>query len=295
MDGVLNINKPPGPTSFGVVAMVRRLSRERHVGHAGTLDPSAGGVLPVCLGHATRLVQFLMESTKVYRAQIELGTATDTYDASGSITSTADASYITRGNLDSVLDRFRGEIKQTPPMFSAVKHHGQPLYKLARAGIQIESKARTAQILRLEVIEFQPPVFTLEVECGKGTYVRSLAHDIGQELGCGAFLKELVRLRCGVFDIKDAVFLADLEYAFKRGAWQNLVHPPETLLNSWNAVTLDKEAEDRMLHGRLLELPAAQAPDGSYCRAYGPGGRFLGLLRLDAESGWWHPEKVFKP
>ncbi len=219
MDGILNIDKPPGRTSYSVVAMVKRLSGERRVGHAGTLDPAASGVLPVCLGQATRVVEFLMATTKVYRADVELGVATDTYDATGQVTFRADASGIAIARLEDALEPFRGAIRQTPPMFSALKHRGQPLYQLARAGVSVERRSRAVTIHRLELISWQPPVAVLEIECGKGTYIRSLAHDLGQSLGYGAHLKNLVRTRCGIFDIRDAVSLPKLEEALQRGYW----------------------------------------------------------------------------
>ena len=199
MHGLLNINKPAGMTSFGVVDRVKHLSGERRVGHAGTLDPLATGVLPVCLGQATRVIEFLFDSTKTYRAQIELGITTDTYDSSGKVISIKDASGISREMVGSTLDRFRGPILQTPPMYSAIKHHGQPLYKLARSGIEVERKSRPAQIYGLEITDWQPPVVSLDIICGKGTYVRCLAHDLGEALGCGASMKSLVRLKVGPF------------------------------------------------------------------------------------------------
>jgi len=188
VDGILNINKPAGMTSFRVVALVRRLSGERRVGHAGTLDPAATGVLPVCLGRATRVVKFLMDTTKTYRAEIELGIATDTGDASGQIVQKGDPFSISREALESALVSFCGSIRQTPPMYSAVKYQGKPLYRLARAGITVERKSRPARIYNLELVDWQPPVFTIEVACGKGTYIRTLASDLGQVLGCGAYL-----------------------------------------------------------------------------------------------------------
>jgi len=184
VDGILNINKPWGKTSFSIVAIVKRLSGERRVGHAGTLDPTATGVLPICLGQATRITEFLVDATKAYQAQIELGVTTDTYDASGKITQKRDPSEISQSQLESALTSFRGLIQQTPPMYSAVKYQGKRLYELARAGIKVDRESRPAKIYHLELIDWQPPSVTLEVVCGKGTYIRSLAHDLGQILGC---------------------------------------------------------------------------------------------------------------
>ncbi|MFC2063049.1 tRNA pseudouridine(55) synthase TruB [Chloroflexota bacterium] len=300
MDGILNINKPSGRTSFSVVSQIRKLSRERRVGHAGTLDPAATGVLPVCLGQGTRVTEFLMDTTKVYRAEIEMGVATDTYDASGQVTRTGDPSGISQEQLELSLASFRGVIVQTPPMYSAVKYHGKPLYKLARAGIEVTRKSRPAKIHFLELTGWQPPLVTMEIVCGKGTYVRSLAHDLGEILGCGAHLKNLVRQRCGPFYIKDAITLPQLEDAFHYGYWRRLVHPPDFVLSHWAAMVVNDADEQAIRNGRPLTLDSSAAEidhprhqEEGRCRAYTPDGCFLGVLRFDTEKGQWQPEKVF--
>jgi len=302
MDGILNINKPWGRTSFSIVAMVRRLTGERRVGHAGTLDPAATGVLPVCLGQGTRIVEFLVDATKTYRAQIELGVATDTYDASGRITQQGDTSGISREQVEAALNSFCGLILQIPPMYSAVKYQGKPLYELARAGITVERRSRQTKIHCLELIEWQPPIATIEVVCGKGTYIRSLAHDLGQALGCGANLKSLVRLRCGLFDIRDAVSVPQLEDAFRCGYWQHFIHPIDSVLSHWRAMIVSDEQGRAIRNGRALVLEGdakgsqqvpTEASFGNRCRVYTPGGCLLGVLRFDVERGQWQPEKVF--
>ncbi len=299
MDGILNIDKPPGITSFGVVARVKRLSGERHVGHTGTLDPDATGVLLVCLGRGTRIVEFLVDATKTYRADIELGTATDTYDSSGQVTQTGDPSGIDRAKLESALGAFRGLIRQTPPMYSAVKHQGRPLYKLARAGVEVERKSRPVTIHRLELIAWQPPSATLEVECSKGTYIRSLAHDLGQALGCGAHLTGLVRTRCGLFDISDAVSMPQLEESFRGAYWEHFVHPVDSVLRDFSAVVVDEAAEDTIRNGSPLALECGNRQNDNcslrtqYCRAYSRDGRFLAILRHIPDKGIWQPKKVF--
>ena len=297
MDGILNINKPQGKTSFSIVAMVRRLSGERRVGHAGTLDPAATGVLPVCLGQGTRIIEFLVDATKAYRAQIELGVTTDTYDASGNITHQEDPSGITRKQLESAFSSFRGLIQQTPPMYSAVRHQGKRLYELARAGIRVERRSRLTRIYHLELIDWQLPIVTVEVVCGKGTYIRSLAHDLGQTLGCGASLRSLVRLRCGLFDIKDAVSLPQLEDAFRCGYWQRFVYPIDIVLLHWTAIVVSDATGQAIRNGRpvdYLELrPSALSSSEEHCRAYTSDGHFLGVLRFNPERGQWQPEKVF--
>ncbi len=292
MDGILNIDKPQGITSYRVVALVKRLSGERRVGHAGTLDPMATGVLPVCLGQATRIVEFLADAIKAYRAEIELGVTTDTYDASGNVIQRENPSGIHREQVETALASFRGIIQQTPPMYSAVKHQGKKLYELARAGITVERKSRPATIYSLDIVDFQPPLVTIEVECGKGTYIRSLAHDLGQVLGCGASLKSLVRRRYGPFDIENAVSVPRLEDAFRGGGWKHFVHPMDSVLSTWPAVVVDEATEQAVRNGVSLALPL-EPSGGNHCRAYTADGHFLGVLRFSPEQGQWHPEKVF--
>ena len=308
MDGILNINKPWGKTSFSLVAMVKRLTGERRVGHAGTLDPAATGVLPVCLGQGTRVIEFLVDATKTYRAEIELGVTTDTYDASGRIIQRGDPSGISQDRLETELASFCGLIRQAPPMYSAVKYQGKPLYKLARAGITVERRSRLAKIYRLELVDWQPPVVTIEVVCGKGTYIRTLAYDLGQALGCGAYLKSLVRLRCGVFDIVDAVSVPQLEDAFHYGGWQHLIYPIDSVLLHYAAVVVSDDDRQNISNGRPLVLGNGDGGEGGgyreqsipagcsaedRCRVYALDGHFLGVLRFNPERRHWQPEKVF--
>ncbi len=301
MDGILNINKPQGFTSFDVVARVKRLTGERRVGHAGTLDPAATGVLPVCLGQGTRVTEFFMEAAKTYQAQIELGVATDTYDATGKVVQQEDSSGISLRQFETALASFCGLLTQTPPMYSALKHHGQRLYQLARAGITVDRKSRPIKIYRIELINWQPPAATIEVECGKGTYIRSLAHDLGQSLGCGAHLKSLIRLRCGPFNLNDAVSMPRLEDAIRHGYWQHFVYPIDVVLQSWEAVVVDDESSQAIKNGQpwlpktgngSREIAPPTSPTSpSHCRAYTLDGSFLAVLRL--ERGQWQPKKVF--
>jgi len=296
VDGILNINKPWGKTSFSIVSVVKRLSGERRVGHAGTLDPAASGVLPICLGQGTRVIEFLLDAPKAYRAEIEFGVVTDTDDATGNIIGRGDPSGISRGRLLEALNSFCGLISQTPPMYSAVKHRGKPLYKLARLGIEVERKSRLARIYHLELIDWQPPVATIEVECGRGTYIRSLAHDLGQLLGCGASLRSLLRLRCGSFGIEDAVSLSQLDDAFRYGYWQQFIYPIDWVLLHWAAVVVDNVAEEDIRNGRPLVFARDDSWQTSYgdrCRVYTRDGSFLGVLRFNSETGQWQPEKVF--
>ncbi|HEX75499.1 MAG TPA: tRNA pseudouridine(55) synthase TruB, partial [Dehalococcoidia bacterium] len=230
IDGILNVNKPEGKTSFNVVAWLRHATGEKHVGHAGTLDPIATGVLPICFGQGTRVVQFLTDSSKVYLAQIELGVATKTFDRQGGIIQRADPSGISVAQIEEALAAFQGTIEQVPPIYSALKHYGRRCYELARAGIPIKLKPRQVEISSLQLASCRLPLVTVRVECGGGTYVRSLAHDLGQRLGCGAHLSGLVRLRCGPFRIEDALSAPQVEDAVKRGDWKGLLHAVDSPL-----------------------------------------------------------------
>ncbi|RLC95340.1 MAG: tRNA pseudouridine(55) synthase TruB [Chloroflexi bacterium] len=295
VDGILNILKPPGITSFAVVSRIRRLSGERRVGHAGTLDPAATGVLVVCLGQGTRVIEFLAGARKTYRAVIKLGAATDTYDASGRIIHSGDPSSVRREQVEEVLNSFRGCIEQTPPMYSARKHQGTRLYRLARKGIEVPRAPSRVDIFRLDLVEWQPPALTIEVECSAGTYVRTLAHDVGIALGCGAHLADLVRIESQPFHISQAVPLSTVEEAFPQGDWPRLLYPIDEVLTDWEAVVLSEESEARVKNGSSICLGEGDATTQGpcRCRAYAPDGRFLAILRHEGKNVW-HPEKVFR-
>ncbi|MBN1188227.1 MAG: tRNA pseudouridine(55) synthase TruB [Dehalococcoidales bacterium] len=296
MDGILNLNKPAGMTSFGVVARVRRITGERRAGHAGTLDPLATGVLPVCLGKATRVIPYLFDETKAYRAEVELGKATDTYDITGKVIRMGDASRVQRKDVEEMLARFTGEILQVPPMYSAVKFEGKPLYKLARAGVEVERKKRTARVFKLEITGWQPPVVTLDIDCGKGTYIRCLANDLGEELGCGAVMKSLVRLRVGPFRVEESVTIPELEEAFRSGAGVFHIYPADYVLQLFDAIVVSREQMCSLVHGMPVTLVpvchgdvSKESPSGC-CRAYTQDGMFIGMVRYKNEQ--WYPDKI---
>jgi tRNA pseudouridine55 synthase len=295
IDGILNVNKPEGKTSFNVVAWLKRLTGEKHVGHAGTLDPIATGVLPICFGQATRVVQFLTESSKTYLAQIELGVTTDTFDRQGKIIERGDPSGITVTQVEEALTAFQGIIDQVPPVYSALKHQGKRCHELARAGVPIKLKARQVEIASLELINCQLPLITINVDCSKGTYIRSLAHDLGQYLHCGAHLKNLIRLRCGAFHIEDALYLPQIEDAFHKGTWEESLHPLDSPLSSWKTIIVDRKNELAIRNGCSLPLDEAFLLPEKYCRAYNLDGHFIAVLHSIPEKKLWHPEKVFHP
>jgi tRNA pseudouridine55 synthase len=293
IDAILNLDKPKGRTSFDMVAFVRRLSGERRVGHAGTLDPEATGVLPICIGKGTRLTEFLVEGTKAYRAEIELGVATDTYDATGTITHRGDTASLSLEQVGAAVDSFTGIIDQLPPAYSAIKYRGRPLYRWTRAGIEVPRKPRQVEFSELLILSWEAPLLNLEVECSKGTYIRSLAHDLGQRLGCGAHLRNLVRLRSGPFHVSDSVSAAAVQDAFERGHWPELVHPIDVAVLHLPPVTVNADDEQAIVNGRPPVFRIEEENQDRQCRAYSTDGRFLAILRYDESRERWQPTKVF--
>ncbi len=295
--GILNVNKPRGMTSFGVVRVIRRLTGIRKVGHAGTLDPIADGVLPVCIGSATRMVEHIVSAPKAYRATVRLGEATDSQDSEGEVTAVGDPSGVTRDQLQRALQSFVGEIQQQPPMFSALKHKGQPLYKYARAGKTVHRAHRTVSIYSLKLLDVEMPLVEIDLEVGRGAYVRTLAHDLGELLGCHAHLQSLTRTRSGPFSVAATCTLEQIEKAAAAGDWERLLHAPDSVLESWHAALLGEEHTRDAQSGRLLVLEHVrpelnQLETETPCRAYSHEGEFLAILRYRG-AGRWHPERVF--
>ena len=303
IDGILNIDKPYGITSMDVVRRVKRASGQRRVGHGGTLDPIATGVIPVCIGQATRLMEDVVSGAKTYLASVELGSATDTYDALGEVTKRRDASGISLADIEGALHAFTGDILQVPPMYSALKREGKRLYDLARAGVEVEREARPVTVHGIALKGWEPPVATLEVGCGKGFYMRSLAHDLGQALGCGGHMKTLERLRSGAFAVEDALPLEEAEERFADGSWREAMHSPDIALRGLRAVIIGTRVENLVRNGRFFDAggdagsAASQLPQqpqpGERCRAYTTDGRFLAIVIYDGELRQWKPDKVF--
>jgi tRNA pseudouridine55 synthase len=296
MDAVFNVYKPSGPTSHDVVARLRRASGERRIGHAGTLDPLAEGVLVVATGRATRLIEYLAGADKAYQAEVTLGVETTTYDAEGEVVAERPVDGLARAAIEAALAHFGGETAQRPPAYSAVSGGGRRLYDLARRGEAVEAPPRRVTISALELVGWSPPVARLNVECSKGTYIRSLAHDLGAALGCGGHLSRLVRTRAGDFLADRAVPLAELEAHLQSGSWQRFAIAPGDAVRHLPAVEVAAGDLHRILNG--VAVPAAlesQAPADArgLARAYAAG-RFLGILRLVQASGqtYWRPEKI---
>ncbi len=296
MDGILNIDKALGITSMDVVRQVKRLTSQRHTGHAGTLDPEAAGVLPVCLGQATRLMQYVVDGEKEYLATIRLGVTTDTYDAVGQVVDEQDASGVTQSVVEATLASMQGTIQQTPPMFSALKSKGKRLHELARAGVKVEIAPRTVEVLKLDLIKWEPPLATVTVHCKRGFYVRSLAHDLGQVLGCGAHLAGLSRIRTGPFHLDQAVTIEQVKAAWDDDTLDSLLFPADHVVLKLTSVTLDSKEEKQIRNGQPVPLSPRThyAPHLQHCRAYGPDGRFVALVRFNRSLKMWQPFKVFQ-
>ena len=275
--GVLVADKGPGVTSFDVVALLRKSLAVRRIGHAGTLDPGATGVLPILIGEATKLMPYLMEHDKEYLARVRFGVVTDTQDVSGRVLSTSPVPPLDRAGLEAALAPFVGHIKQVPPMYSALHHEGRRLYELARAGVEVPREPREVVIHAISVEALTTVAVTLRIVCGKGTYVRALASDLGAALGCGAAVEALTRTRVGPFRLADAVPWSEIISAAPSLLARRVV-PPETALEGWPSVTLDALGARAFVHGQVAE--ARGLPSGSQARLVivkSPSRSFLGV------------------
>ncbi len=284
--GFVIIDKPAGITSHGVVAQLRRVVRQKRVGHAGTLDPAATGVLVTALGNATRLIEYVQDATsKRYLAEVRLGVTTSTDDAEGETLGTSPVPPLDEAAIEQVLSAFRGPIEQVPPMYSALHHEGRRLHELAREGITVERAARPVTIERLELLAHTHDTLTLDVLCSKGTYIRSLARDLGTALGCGAHLASLCRTAVGEFTLADAHPLAGLTE--ESIPLTQVLLPAERAVLDWPAAQVDMETARRVRNG----LPVALEVAGQRARIHAPGGELLALAHRAGEL--WQPDKVF--
>ena len=279
VSGILNVNKPVGPSSFAVVRVVRRLPGISRIGHGGTLDPAADGVLPILVNSATRLADFVHEWPKTYLASVRFGFTSDTGDREGTITPSGDSSAVTAERIEQVLPAFVGVIEQVPPIYSALKQDGETLYRKARRGESTELRPRSVEIHNLRLLDYDPAqaVARLEVTSGRGMYVRSLAHDLGQALGSGAYLSALTRTAVGPLTVSDAIPLATLSTAGEK--WTDWLLPMDLPLQAWPAVALDAMGVAAIRRGQSLAAPSS-AP-GRY-RLIDPEGRLLAWAEVDA-------------
>lgn len=296
--GFLVIDKPLGLTSHDVIGVVRRGVNQRRVGHAGTLDPLATGVLVVCIGSATRLSEYVMGRDKTYRALIRLGEETPTYDLESEVSCVRPIDHLDSAQVLKALEGFQGEVDQIPPMHSAVKQDGKKLYQLARRGKEVERPPRRVR-LQTRLIRCDLPHVELEVTCSAGTYIRSIAHDLGAVLGVGGHLAGLRRLSSGGLD--EPISLALLRASFEAGNWRQHLIDERKALAHLPSLHLDTEGAADILNGRLLKLPQDLKADADpfetpvLCRAYDPDGRFIAIVKPDPSGSYYQPEKVFLP
>lgn len=274
MNGILNINKPAGITSFDAVRIIKRTAKTKKVGHTGTLDPEASGVLPVCIGKATKFVDYLMKEEKVYRVHLKLGIETDTYDREGKVLFTKDVD-LSNETVENTIRSFIGKIQQIPPMYSALKVDGKRLYTLARQGITIEREPREIEIFSIDNLKIELPDVFFDVKCSKGTYIRSLCHDIGEVLGCGGSMWELTRISSGFFNIENSVKLEELD----ENNIDKFIIPVDKALWNYPALNLEQKFESLLLNGVSLKDQKVTTGLEKYVlyKVYINGENFIGL------------------
>lgn len=295
LNGVINVYKEKGFTSHDVVAKMRGIFHQKKIGHTGTLDPDAEGVLPVCLGGATKLCDMLTDRSKAYEAVLLLGRTTDTQDTSGTVLKEAEVTCSMEEAEQAVLS-FIGQYDQLPPMYSALKVNGQKLVDLARKGIEVERKTRPVEILSIEISEIRLPRIRMTVSCSKGTYIRTLCHDIGEKLGCGGCMESLLRVRSGIFRLQDAVKLSELQRSADEGEPERYLIPTDECLSDYPKLAVTAEGEHFLKNGNPLHpenTESSERPEnGALFRVYDTAGEFKGLYRF-TEKGLYFPEKMF--
>ena len=309
LNGILNINKPEDETSFSAVQTIRHLAREKRAGHMGTLDPFAQGVLPIFLGKGTRIISYLETTAKTYRASIELGITTDTFDKTGEVIQRKDPSEVSFTQVLDGLAKFKGTIQQIPPMYSAVHHNGKRLYEYARAGEVVEREPREIQVYEIDLIDWQANEISLEITCGKGTYVRSIAHDLGQALGCGATIQNLVRTQNGPFKHQDTQTIAELRQIFQNQNEKMVSGELDYPLQSLPALYTSEKGQKLIGNGQSIseseilkfETPSVEqslfwpSDQNNLARCYGPENQFIATVLHENKHKIWKPDKVLMP
>lgn len=298
MNGIIIINKERGFTSFDVVAKLRGICHQKKIGHTGTLDPDATGVLPVCLGSATGVCDLLADTTKEYETTLLLGITTDTQDTTGNVLTEKDVN-LSEADVISCIRKFTGDIEQIPPMYSAIKIGGKKLYELARQGKTVERKPRLVTIYSIDVLRTDLPRVTMRVTCSKGTYIRTLCHDIGQSLGCGGTMENLVRRRVGEFDISDAVTLGNVQELADAGRIDDILIPVDEVFARHGSIRLNGDADRLLYNGNPFRrrdiLEKTEGTDGERYRVYDSEGTFYGVFFFDNDRGIYRPYKMFIP
>jgi tRNA pseudouridine55 synthase len=311
MNGIMNVLKPAGMTSFDVVGFLRRISGQKKIGHTGTLDPSAVGVLPICFGNATKAIEFMIDKDKVYRAELTLGIATDTQDSSGRLISAADVEQDDDA-ISHVVQNFAGDIKQLPPMYSAIKIGGKKLYEIARQGGTVEREARIIKIFSINVIkiwddkvhfykgdnntEFFVKKVLFDVHCSKGTYIRTLCHDIGEKLGCGGHMSFLVRTRAGKYDLAQALTIEEIKDLAGENCLSDSLVPVETVFEQFDSVNLEESDCARYNNGVSIKIILSKNDNNILKRVYDNNGVFLGIGELisDGQDTYLKSKKFFR-
>ena len=291
VSGILLLDKPAGSTSNHALQTVKHMFRARKAGHTGSLDPLATGLLPVCLGEATKISAFLLDADKRYRVTVKLGVTTTTADAEGEVLEIASADGVEEADIRDLLGRFTGEIEQLPPMYSAVKHKGQRLYNLARQGIEVEREPRRIRVFHLQLIDWNAPEFSLDVHCSKGTYVRTLAEDIGKAAGCGAHVTALRRTGVGPYGEQGMVTMETLDAMREQGseALDRLLLPVESAVAHWPELKLSDDAAYYMRMGQPVLIP--RAPTEGWVRLYDKAGEFMGVGAI-LDDGKVQPKRL---
>ena len=296
LNGIISIYKEAGYTSHDVVAKMRGICRQKKIGHTGTLDPQATGVLPVCLGSGTKLCDMLTEKEKEYKAVMLLGVTTDTQDTTGQVLSEKTVT-VTEEQVEQACRSFLGKYQQVPPMYSALKVNGKKLYELAREGKEVERKAREVEILDLQILSVQLPRVEFLVRCTKGTYIRTLCADIGEKLGCGACMESLLRTKVGSFDLEHSVTLSQLEALRDEGRVDSVLFPVEKAFEQTAFLTVKEEFLKLLHNGNPLTvnqlLEERREPAGAWVRMYNPEGRFMAVYTYDEQKGRYQPVKMF--
>ena len=303
MDGIINIYKEPGFTSFDVVAKLRGILKQKKIGHTGTLDPQAVGVLPVCIGKATKVCEYLTEHDKVYEALLHLGMETDTQDIWGNVLGEQEVS-LGEEEIRGIIEKFVGDMQQIPPMYSAIKVNGQRLYDLARRGMEVERKPRDITIFSIDILEIHLPRVKMRVHCSKGTYIRTLCHDIGMAAGCGGCMEQLVRTKTGTFSLESALAIGEVEKIAKGEDEQgrkleDILIPLENVFLGYRKVYGKKEAETLLFNGNPVPLPFLSPGKGEEfkpeecVKMYSESGTFIGLFTYDMAKKRFCPRKMF--
>lgn len=293
--GIISINKPFGVTSTQVVREIKRHSKQNKVGHSGTLDPTAEGVLPICIGQATKVVENIMQFKKEYIGTIRFGISTDTFDSAGKIVKVSEINNISEKKIENTLKNFLGDIQQTPPLFSALKNNGKRLYHIARSGKSIKLTPRNVYVKKITLLEWKPPNAKIFVQCGKGFYMRSLAQDLGEILNTGAHLSYLIRNSVGPFKIDNSISLSNAVDCFKKNNWHKNILNPDFALQNIQHTILNEIDEKKMKTGQKIPITATieNFESENFIKAYNSKKDFLGILSKDSEKGLWKPYKVF--